>query len=429
MKRRKRKTYLLLSDSFCHGSIKGDLIVRSLWARESITRCKEYSKCYNFIVTCVNVPKTSVDLPYHVPPECRNKFVTLEDFYPTPETTHREYQARLPLLTRSLPRYARKALAAMAKILATGARADIVHTSASPSLLGVLVQSILRGLGKKRGILVIDADYIGDFDFYLSRSKWPYKILLLILKYMYYVIFSISVARADIVYVIGYKNIERFHYFNKRVYPMRAARYYTWEWEAMEKIIKEKLEKIREKKRLGVVFAGKLIEKKGAHLLPELIRRADKSKFTFHIYGDGPLRSKLNDLIDGVNVVYEGYKPYGLELFRDFAKHDITLILNLSNEEPRMIYDSWLSGLAVIAPNNPSIAAIIRHGETGFLHHFDTREILGLLEKLYNDRGLLEKIIINSRVESRKYSIDKTIRQQLTHLSLLEGGEQTCIQK
>ncbi|MEB3846448.1 MAG: glycosyltransferase [Desulfurococcales archaeon] len=428
MKGRKRKTYLLLSDSFCHDSSKGDLVIRSLWARESITRCKEYSKCYNFVSTCVNVPKASVDLPYHVPPECKNKFVTLEDFYPTPETTRREYQARLPLLARGLSRYVRKALAAMAKILVTGVRADIVHTSASPSLLGVLAQNILRSLGK-RSVVVIDADYIGDFDFYVSRSNGPYKILLFMLKYMYYIIFSISVARANIVYVIGYKNLERFHRFNKRVYPMRAAWYYTWEWEAMEKIIKEKLEKIREKKRLGVVFAGKLIEKKGAHLLPELIRMADESKFTFHIYGDGPLRSRLKDLIDGVNVVYEGYKPYGLELFRDFAKHDITLILNLSNEEPRMIYDSWLSGLAVVAPNNPSIAAIIRHGETGLLHNFDIGEILGLLESLYNDRGLLERIIINSRLESRKYSIDKTIRQQLRHLSLLEGGEQTCIQK
>ena len=57
--------------------------------------------------------------------------------------------------------------------------------------------------------------------------------------------------------------------------------------------------------KFNVVFLGRLTESKGLDILPDIIKM--NPSITFHIIGNGPLKSRLNDILKDKNAILYGY--------------------------------------------------------------------------------------------------------------------------
>jgi glycosyltransferase involved in cell wall biosynthesis len=122
-----------------------------------------------------------------------------------------------------------------------------------------------------------------------------------------------------------------------------------------------------------LLFAGRLIEEKGVGVLLEAIRLLRERGVTANvdIIGSGHLSAAIEavaaDSSSPTRVNLIAQVPYGRPFFDVVACHDAILIPSVSDEQPRLVYDSFSQGVPVLASATPGIAACVRDGVDGKL--------------------------------------------------------------
>ncbi len=101
---------------------------------------------------------------------------------------------------------------------------------------------------------------------------------------------------------------------------------------------------------------------KGVHIALEALEiiknDAVQGDLTLNILGEGPEKSNLVDDVKHKGLIgtvkFKGTFSYPEEFFNEIAKDSIMLLTNLSDEQPRLIFDAISQGLLPICPNtNP----------------------------------------------------------------------------
>tara|TARA_Y100000034_G_C6858289_1_gene390324 strand:- start:322 stop:1332 length:1011 start_codon:yes stop_codon:yes gene_type:complete len=169
-----------------------------------------------------------------------------------------------------------------------------------------------------------------------------------------------------------------------------------------------------EKKKLNVLYVGRMEKEKGILDLLKLSKEFRDITFTF--VGNGKLKDKVN----GENVQYLGEIWNREHLSKIFNQSSIYVLNSYTTKKWEEVFglsalEAMCAGLAVIATNSTGPSEFINDGENGFL--IPQRDINALREKLkmlIKDKKLREKLGRNGR----KTAIEKYNMERISNLWL-----------
>lgn len=129
---------------------------------------------------------------------------------------------------------------------------------------------------------------------------------------------------------------------------------------------------------IGLLFVGRLVEKKGLVHLLRALSHPSMSHLHWHlkVIGDGPLRDKLStrarELDLSPRVEFCGARPYD-EVRRAMAEADLLVAPSIIGADgdseglPTVILEAMASGLPVVSTNHGGISQVIEHRQTGVM--------------------------------------------------------------
>jgi glycosyltransferase involved in cell wall biosynthesis len=339
----------------------------------------------------------------------RQDFVMLE-LHPLPVIfTIKDFLRSLPRLTYDINKHV--------------SNSDIVHANSTlfPPV-GVLALVLAFFKNKKR-IFVIDADAVKDLEIEVLVEKKAVKRLFLIATRIFSsALLNFCVIASSFTFVVGGAIYRRYGHW-KKVLKTNAS----WVREcdivpAQE--LREKLKETSKKDPLRVLYSSSLIYRKG--ILTAIksfeILRERKTPVTLTILGEGPLKNDIQRIIKngGLNnhVGYAGYVPY-THFYRTLRQYDAVLIPNLSDEQPRILFDALANGVAVIASDIEAFRDVVSNGQNARLFSKDDpTELASVIEELSGNRQLLRELIENGVETSRMYTQEKVYGHRMKVIKL-----------
>lgn len=127
----------------------------------------------------------------------------------------------------------------------------------------------------------------------------------------------------------------------------------------------------RERVPLSLVFAARLVPSKGVVPLIQAVIELleDGLNLTLDVYGEGPCREQCEHLVMNARVSrsirIHGSVPYGTQFFDALRSHDLLVVPNVTDEQPRIVYDAYSQGLPVLAADTAGLRQCVTQGETG----------------------------------------------------------------
>ncbi len=126
-------------------------------------------------------------------------------------------------------------------------------------------------------------------------------------------------------------------------------------------------------KKLKLLFAGRLESSKGLLVLMEAMKILDDKNIAVNldILGDGSLLNQCKtlskNLQKSVNIQFLGTLPYSKEFFRLLQDYHAVVVPNISDEQPRIVYDAYSQALPVLASNTNGLRDCIQNHTTGLI--------------------------------------------------------------
>uniref|UniRef100_A0A7V3ZTH1 Glycosyltransferase family 1 protein n=1 Tax=candidate division WOR-3 bacterium TaxID=2052148 RepID=A0A7V3ZTH1_UNCW3 len=186
---------------------------------------------------------------------------------------------------------------------------------------------------------------------------------------------------------------------------------------------KEEIEKIK-KEKIKILFAGRLIERKGVHFLLESFTKVNKifPQTELVIAGDGPWREKLEILANllGIKdkVIFKGYLK-SEELEKEYREADIFVLPSIHDVKGDtetlgvVLIEAMEYGVPVVATNVGGIPDIVIDGYNGLLVSEKNSDALAdAIIKLIEDNKLREKFVKNAKKYIKeKFGWDNIIKK------------------
>lgn len=125
---------------------------------------------------------------------------------------------------------------------------------------------------------------------------------------------------------------------------------------------------------LRLLFAGRLQEDKGVHVMLDALRRLrsdGRTRVQVSIIGAGELeaacreQARLSDERVQLHVLEP--VPYGEPFFALLRRFDAVLVPSLADEQPRIVYDAYSQALPVLASATPGLQTCVADGVNGRL--------------------------------------------------------------
>ncbi len=161
----------------------------------------------------------------------------------------------------------------------------------------------------------------------------------------------------------------------------------------------------RNPEKLNIGYIGRLEEWKGVKSLPYIIKKVKKREdINFHIVGDGPLRSYLEERCE---ARFYGTVPFS-EIPEVFKKIDVLLLPSWIEGVPTVILEAFSSGCPVIARDVGSVSELVSE-ESGFLVNKD-EEFVEKIIYLAQNKDLISKMGRNGRkIVEKCYSWERVV--------------------
>lgn len=159
---------------------------------------------------------------------------------------------------------------------------------------------------------------------------------------------------------------------------------------------------------LNLLFIGSISLRKG---FLDLLSSLSKTNIVFVLnvlgeFENDKIKNQCQEFIkkNKLNVTFHGYK-IGEEKDDIIRNSQVLILPSYAEGFPLVIPEALSFGLVVISTYISAIPEIIKHNQNGFL--FNPGDIIALkniLEKLYNNRELLNRVSIQSLKSSKKYT-------------------------
>lgn len=176
---------------------------------------------------------------------------------------------------------------------------------------------------------------------------------------------------------------------------------------------------------LRMLAVGRLVEKKGFHILLDAVTRL-KFPFHLHIIGGGPECERLSNMIkaNGLadRVTLDGAMTHA-ELPGVYGESHIVVVPSIQDRSgdrdglPNVVLEAMASGRPVVASRISAIGCAVTHEETGLLvPPGDPAALASALEKLNHQPALREQFSRNGRERvERDYEVGRC-SERLYHL-------------
>lgn len=121
-----------------------------------------------------------------------------------------------------------------------------------------------------------------------------------------------------------------------------------------------------------LLFAGRLVEKKGLAVLLDALRRLPAGGWELHVAGDGPLRAALEQAAAGLPVRFLGHRTRE-ELARDMHEAEVVVVPSVAARSgdqdglPVVLLEAMAAGCAVVASRLAGLDEAVVDGESGLL--------------------------------------------------------------
>jgi len=160
------------------------------------------------------------------------------------------------------------------------------------------------------------------------------------------------------------------------------------------------------------LFTGKLLYEKGLDTIVKLIGSMDKTKYHFHIVGDGEYKKNIEYIFKNDNVTYYGWISDKEVIANIYQQCHIFLNPSIKNDKWQELFgivniEAMASGLIVIASNHIGPSEIIDNGVNGFLvEEKNSSKISKIIDTLHKNKILLAQISKNAVDSSKFYNLE-----------------------
>jgi glycosyltransferase involved in cell wall biosynthesis len=270
-------------------------------------------------------------------------------------------------------------------LLANSKKIDVIHAQGlNASLAGLLLKIIF----KKRLITSIHAIYETN-----PRSKTA-KIISSILNYSDHIL---TLSKASQKELLSFSVIpKKLHVYR---YWVQAANFYP-----MDKLIAIKKTGLEDK--FTVLFVGRLIKKKGVHLLVKIAKSLPNVNFVF--IGSGPESTYLSSLSSIDNIKYIG-KIENNRLINHYNSADIFCIPSLYEEGfGRVVMEAVSCGLPVVGSNKGGISEAL-DSSVSILDKPTFKILKSNISKISQDKKMYKRLKSNTKRFSLNNFSDKNI--------------------
>jgi glycosyltransferase involved in cell wall biosynthesis len=179
-----------------------------------------------------------------------------------------------------------------------------------------------------------------------------------------------------------------------------------------------------------VLFMGRLVREKGVEYLvramPHVLERIPAAKLS--IVGGGPelegLQALAEELGLGASVVFHGKVPHE-KVKGYFARASVNVLPSIWCENsPITCYESYDSGLPMVASDIAGLPAMVVDGETGLLARpRDPADLAEKIVRLLTDRELHERTSAGCRAANDRFTRERHMTRILeVYQGLLEGA-------
>ena len=171
---------------------------------------------------------------------------------------------------------------------------------------------------------------------------------------------------------------------------------------------------MKKNSKLKLISVGRLSKEKGYKVIIEALNKLKIKNFSLTILGDGPERDNLKAMIKGYNL-QKKIKLMGFKENTGKYYKKANLFINASHFEgfPNAVVEAISHNLPIICSNSKGgIKEIILNGRGGDLFNVnDVNQLLNKITSYYRDPKKLNKKLILSRNNIKKYSISEHIKK------------------
>lgn len=162
-----------------------------------------------------------------------------------------------------------------------------------------------------------------------------------------------------------------------------------------------------------IFFIGRLVEKKGLHVLLEALRLLPAGvSWQAEVGGDGPLRSVLEQQSEGLPVTFLGQLDRE-KLTGAFRRSDVVVfpsVLSSSGDQdglPVAILDAFAAGACIIVSDLPGLNEAVEDGASGLIvPPGDPRRLAEVLERVLEDGELRGRLRSGAIIRAKEYSLE-----------------------
>jgi len=172
----------------------------------------------------------------------------------------------------------------------------------------------------------------------------------------------------------------------------------------------EKLKDIQQRK-VRFLMAGRLVHEKGVQLLLDAIDvlRQKNIEAEINIMGSGTLEAACRAFAakpqGSVTMQFIEPIPYGKGFYDYLSSYDFLMLPNLSEEQPRIIFDSFGQGLSIVASDTEGLVATCTHDENAIIFkRGDVQSLSNAIESIV----LQKDKIINLGLNGFRYAKSRT---------------------
>jgi glycosyltransferase involved in cell wall biosynthesis len=161
-----------------------------------------------------------------------------------------------------------------------------------------------------------------------------------------------------------------------------------------------------------VLVAGRLVEKKGVHVLLEAVRELRTDSWSLDVVGDGPWRDRLEASAAGLPVRFLGQLSRQ-EVGRALHEAEVVVVPSVpaasgdQDGAPVVLLEAMAAGRAIVASRLPGIDEVVEDGGSGRLvPPGDAVELARAIDDLLSDDALRAKLGEAARLRAEEGSID-----------------------
>ena len=288
---------------------------------------------------------------------------------------------------------------------------DIAHYGYRRGLVVGLIATFLR----KKKVLVLDADITNELAVASRNHHYPVwkRYLIRLWRRFLLVYINICTRLTDIVLCVGEGPADTL----ERMGLGEKTRVIIASNILLKDVIPEEnvAGKWDRPLPLKIVIPTQLRYKKGIHIVLEALKilpPESRSELEVDVVGKGPFANQLKESSRPLaeTVSFKSPVPYGSAFFNLLDEHQIAIVPQLSNEQPRVILDGMARGLLVIASDTPGNRTIIRHKQNGLLYNRTSPEELAtLLVEVLEQVEHRPDYLIEMSLEGRRFAATHTV--------------------